>query len=75
MDETIGTSYTIVSQREDYRKGPDDEYAQGVIVTFQTQAGNKGSVFIPDAVYTEAEVRRQVGARAARMDAVGRIVG
>lgn len=45
----------------------------GTYVYFTTGDGNSGSVFIADAHYSAAEVKKAVSARAAVLDEVGRL--
>lgn len=45
--------------------------ALGVVVYFQTDAGNIGSVFVPQARYKVPEVRKMVAAAARIADEVG----
>lgn len=50
-------------------------FVRGVEVSFTTTKGNSGSVFIPEDQYNPDNVKAQVSAKAALMDAVGAITG
>jgi hypothetical protein len=67
--------WTVTSQREDFRPGPNGQLTNGVTVTFTTRGGHVGSVFIPDADYVPAKVAGLVTAKAAIMEAVGALTG
>ena len=69
------TGWSIVSQLETVAAGPNQQITTGKKVTFQTADGNIGSVFIPDAMYKPDNVRAQIMAAAANMDAIGKMTG
>lgn len=68
-------TWTIQAQREDYQKGPDGVYGQGIVVTFVTGAGLMGSVFVPNTDYNPERVRQLVTARATAMQSVHQLTG
>lgn len=70
-----GSGWTISGQREDFRADENGDYGNGIIVSFITGMGHRGSVFVPMKDYTVDNVRRLVAAQAQRMDAVGQLTG
>lgn len=66
-------TWEITAQREDYRPGPTGAFVTGVVISFRTGQGHTGSVFVPDTLYTVDAARSAIAARAAAMDAVGRL--
>ncbi len=67
--------WVITGQREANRLNPQGQYVAGIIITFQTRSGVMGSVFVPDAQYTEQNVRNAISDRVASLEAVGKLTG
>ena len=70
-----GTGWKIDSQQEQVGVGPDDKAGPGVLVRFTTGKQQKGTVWLPEAQYTPANVRAAVAAKAAALDAVLTMTG
>lgn len=70
-----GSSWTITGQREDFRADENGDYGNGIVVSFITGHGNRGSVFVPQKDYTAENVRRLVASKAGQMDAVSQLTG
>ena len=75
MADMGGTTWSVVSQREDFRDDGTGQYAEGYKVTFRTGRGQLGSVFVSRRDYTPEVVRQRIAAEAVRMDAVADLVG
>lgn len=72
----MATTYTVTRQEPDsYDFTVPGNPVLGTIVYFTTGEGNQGSVFLPAAQYTVANVRKQVEAKAKLIDNVGNITG
>lgn len=71
-----GTTWQVIRQDPD-QYDPDNTAnpATGVVVHFQTGAGNTGSVFVPYARYSVHNVRQMVAARALLADEIGALTG
>lgn len=70
-----GTSWNVTGQREDFRADENGDYGNGIVVSFMTNKGNRGSVFVPMKDYQPQRVRELVAAKAAQMDAVSDLTG
>jgi len=69
-------SYTVTSQATDqYDFTAPGNPVLGTIVYFTTGEGNSGSVFVPQARYTAANVHKLVAGAAKSLDEVGAITG
>ena len=67
---TPTTSTWVVDSQIEQIQGGAQGIVRGVLVSFTTGAGNKGSVFVPDTQYTVDAARTAIAARAAVLDAV-----
>lgn len=66
------TGWQVTRQETDqYDFSNPGNPALGVYVYFVTSGGNSGSVFLPNAHYTVANVRKAVQARANLLDEIG----
>lgn len=70
MTEQGTTGWKVTSQIEQSQPAPDGRITQGVRVSFLTGTGTAGSVFVPLALYTPANVRAMIAERAGALDAV-----
>lgn len=69
-------AWTVIEQREDIQPGPTGAVRNGVVVTFRTDAGAIGSVFVPEDEYKDpAHVKELLQARADTMRAVSQLQG
>lgn len=69
-------AWTVIEQREDIQPGPTGAVRSGVVVTFRTDAGAIGSVFVPEDEYKDpAHVKELIQARADTMRAVSQLQG
>lgn len=57
-------SWNVVSQIETVEPGLNNQITRGVTVTYKTSLGTTGSVFVPNAVYSNTEAVRQIVANA-----------
>lgn len=68
-------TWTVTGQTERDQIVPGSAPVKGQQVFFQTRLGQQGSVFIPYTEYNTANIVAQVGAMAARLDAVKQLTG
>lgn len=68
-----GRGWRVTAQTETTQLGPSGRYEDGMLVSFTTQHGVEGSVFVPRRLLTAAAVRDQVAAHAAELDAISRL--
>ena len=66
-------AYEVIGQRPDFAQSDAGGFVQGVTITYRTAAGHTGQVFVADTAYNVASVQKLLSARAAEMDAVGRL--
>jgi hypothetical protein len=68
----MASTWIVVRQATD-QYDPDNpgSTVTGVIVYFQTGDGHDGSVFVPYARYTPANVKAMISARAEVLDTIG----
>lgn len=64
-------TWTVTGQNEQTQIDPGGNPVKGVTVFYTTGAGHTGSVFVPYAQYTQANVRNLVNQAAAAMDSIG----
>lgn len=65
------SGWTVTGQREDQQLPPGAAaFVKGVAVSFATNAGNAGSVFVPYTTYSPTTVAAAVSERAAQLDAI-----
>lgn len=65
-------AYTVIRQVPDtYDFTVPGDPVLGVQVYFTTGNGNTGSVFVPEAKYTAANVSNMIGAKAKLIDEIG----
>lgn len=70
------TTWTVTNQVERDQVQPGSAPVRGVQIFFQTGRGHSGSVFVPYTQYSSTDqVRAQIQAAAAQMDAVGMLQG
>lgn len=67
---TPGQGWTITGQTQSDELDGSGKFVSGINVLFRTQHGIDGKVWIPDAMYTPNNVRKEVAARAETMDRV-----
>lgn len=65
-----GPAWRVTSQQEATQPGPAGTYTKGVVVFFNMDDGNAGSVFIPNNVYNAAAIKAAINERAAQLGAV-----
>lgn len=63
-------TWAVTSQQETVDKGPDGRLTSGYRVFFTTQSGVQGSVFVPKAMYSVANVRAAIAGHARELDQV-----
>jgi hypothetical protein len=66
------STWTVDSQLEQTQGGPQG-IVRGVLISFTTGLGNKGTVFVSDAQYSVAAARTALQARAELLDAVSQL--
>jgi hypothetical protein len=67
--------WRVTGQMETNRTGPTGQFVSGVLVSFTTNKGIAGSVFIPDAQYSPDAVKQAIGARVAQLHSVSDLQG
>lgn len=65
------SGWTVTGQRETQQIGPSGQFQRGMEISFMTNAGNAGTVWVPYNQYTPGNVAMVIDARAAQLDAVG----
>lgn len=65
-----GPSWEVTAQREEMQQGPSGAFEPGMVVTFRTESGATGSVWLRMADYTVEKARATIAARAAVMESV-----
>lgn len=68
-------AWEITGQAEDFGANAQGQYVQGVRVSFRTAEGATGSVFLPSAEFSVANVRERVESVAGAMRAVSGLHG
>lgn len=68
VDDSPG--YTITGQVEEMRQQPNQAYIDGVKVSFTTDTGVAGTVWVPAAKYNRDDVRAAIVARVAIINSV-----
>lgn len=74
-DQRPTVGYTVTGQAETTDLGPTGVYVPGVRVSFRTEGGANGSVFVPQSDFTVEAVRRAIGERAAVIEQVNGLTG
>ena len=69
------TTWQVTGQTEYTQVATSGAPVQGVKVFYTTGQGHSGSVFLPSAQYSPANVRQAVNAAAVTMDQVGALTG
>ncbi len=70
-----GTGWTVTGQAPDQVIiGANGVVQTGTYVYFTTSGGNDGSIFVTDAHYHPAQIRKAIQARADLIDEVGALV-
>lgn len=64
------TGWEVKSQQETTAPGPDGKLTSGIEVSFTTGKGQKGTVFLPRAMYTTQNVIAAIAAHAAMLDTI-----
>lgn len=72
---TPGGGWEVTGQVEGVKPDNTGKFVAGVTVSFHTNTGQTGSVFIPDTQYTPENVKRLVAAKADMMTAVAGLKG
>ena len=67
--------WTVTAQQETRQQAPNGVFLPGVLVSYRTEAGIVGSVFLPDRDYTVENVRRAIAERVTLHNAVGELTG
>ena len=67
---TPGTGWTVTGQMEQQKLDGAGNFTDGITVTFQTQYGHQGSVFVPRNQFTPEVVRQAIISQARTMDQV-----
>lgn len=75
MADAEAPRWSIIGQREDYRPGPGGAFILGRVVTFQTSAGDQGTIFLPVEQYTADNVKAAIDKLADTMLAVSDLTG
>lgn len=75
MADIKANRWKIEYQAETVALGPDGRAQEGVKVAFVTELGNHGSVFMPRALYSTANVQASVAQAAAQMDEIHQLRG
>jgi len=63
-------SWTVTSQQETTGADANGRYGEGYRITFTTDAGQSGTIFVPDAQYNQETVRNLINAKVAAMQNV-----
>lgn len=72
---SMGTGWTVTDQQETTDLGPDGRATIGVRVNFKTTKGITGSVFVPRAMYSVANVQAAISDYVAQLHAVAGLSG
>lgn len=64
-------SWQVTGQTPTARPGPSGRFVDGMLVHVVTGLGNVFTVFVPETLYTLANVRTLVAQKARQVDAVG----
>lgn len=70
---STGPSWTVQGQMEQTVIGPSGRPLDVMVVTFVLSDGTVGSVQVPVAAYTIANVQAAIAERAAVLDAIGNL--
>lgn len=65
------SGWDVTGQSETQQIGPNGSFVRGVEIYFTTRAGHSGSVFLPNAQYSQPAVRTAINARADLLDSIG----
>lgn len=68
--DTTGSGWSVESQIETTQIVGQGQVVQGMNVSFITGKGVRGTVFVPDTMYSPDTVRTMIAAKAAQLDAV-----
>jgi hypothetical protein len=69
------STWTVTGQLQTTQPDPAGRFVTGVLVSFTTGKGFSGSVFVPEAQYSVANVQAAIAAKAQQLDAVGSLTG
>lgn len=67
---THGTGWQITGQMEQQKIDGAGTFQDGIVVSFVTQSGQPGTVFVPRAQFTPANVHAAVTSQARVMDQI-----
>jgi len=70
-----GTGWTVTGQREEFKVGDNGQAEEGKTVSFRTQYGAIGSIWLPRLSYTADNVRAAITSAATEMDNVHTLTG
>lgn len=70
MSANNQVSWHITAQMETVQAGPTGQFQRGYSITFQTDSGLAGTVFVPETAYNPANVAAKVAEQVQRMVAV-----
>lgn len=71
---TDGTGWSVTGQQQT-QKIINGNVVDGWVVSFRTQHGHDGTVFVPESQYTRDKVAEAVTGQAATMDAITTLQG
>ena len=62
--------WSVVSQQEQTQPGPNGQLTDGMVVTFLTESGVTGTVFVPLTQYSAATVRQLINDKVSIIESV-----
>lgn len=68
-------AWKVTGQQETNRTSTTGQFVSGMLVSFQTDSGHAGSVFVPDSQYKPDIVKAMIAARVAQLDSVQSLEG
>lgn len=67
--------WTVSGQRQDIRSDPNGRLVRGIVVSFTTNRGIAGEVFVPQVNYTPDYVGQAINAQVATMHQIADLTG
>lgn len=65
----------VTAQLETMAPDQNGQFVRGVQVSFQTDTGLTGTVFVPNTSYTTQAVSKLISARVVQMESISRLSG
>lgn len=68
-------NWHVTGQMETMAADQTGQFVRGIQVTFQTDSGLVGTVFVPNSSYTSQAVQHLISARVVQMESINRLSG